>query len=644
MLHAGFRGTIHVLPLQDIEVPLSININSIPTEIPPSLTCGESPVNSNRYTFAVSQTPSLETTASPTFSYLDENTVEASGLATTPEHNLFTIGGKPCLMSGLFSTNLVQPDYSGPARNDLSYSSAVQMVGCELDMVEPGVYRPKLHVAGKGWGLMTDAAIVDVVPAYGPADLNSGGSLRGGTLLKIDARGLSEDDITKTRVEIGNTPCVVQRVNADLKEISCITQPARDDGYSSLVRESAALAYWTLQADYYGVDGSYVETDGESVYRNTGRLGSSVDASVRGDVLPRETGISGNSVTNQAALFNASYIEVPFHSDIAHPGGFGMGLWIKTPLRMEIQEISGFGSGDDLLFSGLDDLFFFGSGSGSGSGDDPQQGSEESSPGDSGPYHILVDFSTFSEGVARGYVIVINPCGQPEFWLATGQSLATFSGSEACPVVSSDECFPLTPCSGYSVVPMGTTSGDLPPGVWSVIRCGNCDLTDWAFLSLGWEAEECDDAESEWDEWSLCDGQQVFSFNHDTVDALTTTHLPVVDEGTPLLIGGTDRIPLGEVTNSPLTSFVGHLDEVSVYERPLSSMEAGQHYEYGSSEKQKIWIRVESVDGIGTEQDIETVLEWNGAFDDVEDVNWNGASGEEKEIAEGTGLRFTWTG
>lgn len=634
----GFNGTIHVVPLTDIEATLTLKVDSLPIEVPPSIVCGALSENFDHYTYAATQTPHVSGTSSPIFSYLNENTVMISGLATTPEHNLFTIGGKACLSSGKFSS-LVKPAHSGPADDSVSYTNMEESVDCELDSVKPGVYRPILHVAGKGYGLVTDDAIVKVVPSYGPAHLHgSRGSLRGGTLLEINVRGLSEDDITKTRVEIGNTPCHVQRIDPVARKIYCITQPARDDGYSSLVHELDPIAYWSLQADYYDLEGAFIDSDGEVKYRNTGTLGSSSDAIVRGDVIGREAGISGSMLTNQAALFNKSYVEVPFHSEFARPTGFGMELWLKMPSNIDYG-ISGSGLLSDPLTSGYSSISQSDSQSGSG---DPLW--DSTIPQDhSGSYHIVVDFASFSNGVAHGYVIVINPCGQPEFWLASRQSINTFTDSEDCPLLTSSQCSssPPTACSGYSVAVMATAYGNLPPGVWSIIRCGNCDVTEWSLLSFGWEADNLELADVDCASLDLCSGKQVFYFNDIFIDTVPTPYSPGTNRS--LVFGGTDRLPLGELSDSQTsfsTGFVGHLDEISVYSHPMSSEKAHEHYEYGSTEKQKVWIRVDSMDGITMGS---FALEWNGAFEQVEYLNWNVARGQ-MELSNNTALVFTWTG
>ena len=623
------------------------------------------------------------------------------GLATSREHNLFTIGGKACLQSGMFSVNLVRPDYSGPAHSLIVYGDGEMEVECELGDVEPGVYWPTLHVAGKGRGLVTTS--VTVVPTYGPAHSdNARGSLRGGTLLEISVRGLSRDDITKTRVDIGNTPCVVQNIVPEIERLFCLTGPAANDGYSSLVTALSPVGYWSLQSDHYDVDGGYVGSEGEAVFRGSGVIGDVGDASVRGDVVRREEGISGNAVTDQSVLFNESYLEIPFHSELANPAGFGMGLWLKLP-AVDFENLMDYspypgsewdtGSGQPGLGhfgSGQSDLGQFGSGQpGMGQFDSGQPGMGQFGSGrpgfgyfssgqllsgsgdfvwgsgeddDSdvmqetvGPYRIVVDFASFVDGVAHGYVIIINPCGQLEYWLASGHSIDAFSvANEDCPLISSSDCYPSLPplCSGVSVVNSDLTSiGNLPPGVWSVIRCDDCDIIGkWGFVSVGWAAESAggvvDCANSD-----LCSGHQVFRFNQHHIDTMATTYAAPTNAS--LLIGGTDRLPVREeeeeevlddsLLNLALSSFVGHVDEVSVFRRPLTSQEASEHFEYGSTEKQKIWIRVEPVDGIGTGQDIDQVLEWNGAFEEVELVDWNGVSEGDIELDERKALLFSWT-
>ena len=616
---AGFNGTIHVVAQADITVPLSLTVNSVPMELPPTTTCGGAipPQTFSHYTFSVSHTPIIHG-GTNVFSYLDEIVVYSSGLSSTPDHNLFTIGGVSCSSSTKTSTTLTQPNFSGPADNTITYLGE-DVINCHILRVEPGTYRPVLHVAGKGWGLVTN--VLEILPSV-EVDF-AAGSLRGGTLLHITTEGLSLDDVSKLRVEIGNTPCAVQQIShvGIYEHLYCLTQPAHDDGYSSVVNALNPIAYWSLQMDYYDLEGRYVGSDGseDTGFRNHGSIGSSGDAVVRREVEGRKEGISGNTLTNQAVLFNNSYMEVPFHPEFTETGGFGLGLWVKLPATSAENDSDTSEGQGSAMESGMADT--------------------------RGPYQIVVDFASYVDGTAGGYVVVINPCGQPEFWIASGHSHHNFSGSEDCPLLSLSDCSPSTPesCSGLSVV----VTGYIPTGVWSVVRCGDCDLrTGWGLLSVGWSADSAEGEEPQINST----GEQSFYFNNGLVASITTTYSPPVER--PLLLGGTDRLPAStggwvldteSSSNLPLTAFVGSVDEVSLYDRTLEAEEVSELFMYGSTNNQKIWIRVEPVDGIGTGHNIDMVLEWNGAFDEVQPLDWEGVSDSEMEIEEGKALLFEWS-
>ena len=682
----------------DIQVPLILTANSVAMEIAPSVTCGATTDHFfTHYTYSASHTPTIHEIFPRVFSYDNDIDAFASGLAITSFHNLFTIGGKPCYYSSSTSLGLVHPDFSGPADATIAYHTLSEiMIDCEVIAMETGVHRPVLHVAGKGWGLVANSAVVEVLPSLELDD--PAGSLRGGTLLAILTRGLmTHHDITRLRVEIGNTLCVVQQIDtsSDPEFLYCLTRPARDDGYSSLVRALHPISYWTLQTDFYDLDGSYVGTDGVVIFRNSGDIGSAGDGLVRGEVEGRKEGISGNAITNQAVLFNNSYIEVPFNLDYVKPEGFGIELWLKLPsteeevssgddlgsgdeltsLPMETESGSGddLGSGDELtslpmetesgsgddLGSG-DELTSLPMETESGSGDDLGSGDELTSlpmetesgsgegsgevgitPSNPGPYQIVVDFTSYSDGVTGGYAILINPCGQLEFWVAT--DIDYFPDTETCSLLSASDCSPSTPapCSGLSVV----ATGYLPTGVWSVIRCSDCELgTEWALVSAGWELDKEEEEDTD-DSLMAQSGTQVLYFNSRLVGSVTTTYSTPSER--PLLIGGTDRLSLSEGLveglHVPLTGFQGYVDEVSVHHHPLSGKEAKELFMYGSTEKQKVWIRVEPVDGIGIGHNLDKVLKWNGAFNAVQNLDWNGVSDSELEIDEGKALFFEWT-
>ena len=550
----------------------------------------------------------------------------SSGLSSTPDHNLFTIGGVHCDYSTKSSTSLTQPDFTGPADNTIDYLDGESVIDCELHRVEPGTYRPVLHVSGKGWGLAT--TVVEILPSVmiEPSQISLG-SLRGGTLLHISTEGLSVGDVTKLRVEIGNTPCAVQALEGVEieQDLYCLTQPARDDGYSSVVRAHSPIAYWSLQTDYYDIDGRYMGSDGETSFRNDGSLGNSANATVRGKIVGRKEGISGNLLTNQAVLFNNSYIEVPFHPKITQPEGFQMGFWLKLPETGEESDSSG------ILMPSL-----IGSGMGSG------ETASGVSPQTRRPYQIVVDHASYVDGMAGGYVVVINPCGQLEFWVASDYSHHTFSGTQDCPLLSLSDCSLSTPepCSGLSVV----VTGYLPTGVWNVIRCGDCNLgTEWGLVSVGWNLNS-----QEEEPQTNPTINQVFYFNNRLIASFSTPYAPPIER--PLLIGGTNRLPAAggfwdpmPSSPLPLTAFVGYIDEVTMYDHALEAEDISELYMYGSSDKQKIWIHVEPVDDIGTGHNIDTVLGWNGAFDAVQNLDWEGVNDAEMEIDENQALLFQWS-
>ena len=529
-----------------------------------------------------------------------------TGVAMDTTKNLLTIGGNPCLEATHVSNSLVDPDYSSTTNTATLYLTGEENVSCELRETPPGKYRPFLHVAGRGWALVTEETVVEVVPATDSDSAHPTGSLKGGLELSISVRGLSAQDITRTNVFIGNTPCPIQHIDVGTRHVICITQPARDDGYSSVPLEDGAVGHWSLQTDYYDLGGRFEGSDGAVSYRNLGSLGAVLDAVVRGGVVRGGEGISGNDITDQAVLFNASYVEVPFHPALPGSGGFGLGLWLKLP---------------------------------------PGAGTSSTDLG-TGHYRIFADQSSFSGGVASGYLLLLNPCGQLEFWLATGQSVLGMTIAEDCPAIDDiiADCATPVACSGVSVT-MATSSVDLPPGVWSIVRCESCDVTTWGFVTTGWQADDWTQCEAS---ASPCSGQQSLHFNGVSMATLSSTHLP--SPNTSLQFGGTRRIEPGHTIHatwpqSRLSSFAGLLDEVSLYPSPLSADQVTSQWEYGSTDKQRIWIRTETVDGVGDGiiPDLEYSMEWDPVFTQVRSVDWEAGSEEEMAVEEGVALLFTWT-
>ena len=519
------------------------------------------------------------------------------------EDNVFTIGGVPCGSTSLqsVSTSLSEPDLSSPHTTGM-YNS--EQISCTVPDLRPGRYRTVLHVAGKGWAHASlDSTTLDIKGIVRGTPQHATGSLRGGIEVSISTRGLSNSNILNSRVTIGNTPCLIQTIKTINGDLSCTAQPAVDGGYSSLVYNDEALAYWSLQADHFELNGTYISSDGGLLYRSGGSMGRTADAAVFGEVVPGQAGISGNSLTDQCALFNASYIEAPALGEFSHPAGFGVGLWMKTP--------------------------------------------------DNGRHYRIVTSSTsFASGVSSGYLLLLNPCNELEFWVATGEQLPNVSISASCQVIT-DESECSQPCTGPIVVPESATSATLPAGVWHVIRNTQSDWSDWHFVSFGWEADDFALLTRSWSADSvdctadnLCSGTQVLHVDSGLVNSSATTFLPSSDS--PILIGGTTELPLGMTitsNSSQLAPFAGYLDEVSFYGRPLSDEQVEMHHFYGSSESQPIWIVTDAVDGVGMGV-VPNVMypERDSGFEEEVIVDWDMVQQSTYTVGNATAIQFQWNG
>ena len=507
-----------------------------------------------------------------------------------PEDNVFTIGGKPCIAPVRVSATATFPDFTPSIA--LMYNN--HNFDCTIPHLEPGTYRVVMHVAGRGWAHSVGDETIVIKPANRGDTAPLTGSLRGGLEILVYTRGLSPADITKTRVDIGNTPCPVQRIT-DSGEVTCITQAARDDGYSSVVEHSNALAYWSLQADYFEPDGLYIGSDGTNWFRSGGSLGTDANAAIVGAVIGRQDGISGNNITDQAANFNASYIEVPGLEELSNPAGFGYELWMKVPERSE-------------------------------------------------KYQIIVDSGSFTNDTSRGYLLVLNPCNELEFWLATGQSLSSFSDTIDCPSINQSQCS--VPCNGYSIIEQsGETMGTLPAGVWHVIRTLQSDWSGWHQVAFGWEADNYEQADENCTNINLCSGTQELYVDSSIVNSSETTYLHSPDAS--FQIGGTTRLPVDITMTSTefqLGPFAGYLDEISIYSKPLEDSEVSRHHFYGSSERQPVWITVDGVDGVGTGVVPNVVYpELVPEFEQEMIVDWESVQDGDYTVENNTAIRVEWT-
>ena len=575
--------------MEDTAAELSITVGTVVVNISTfNITCGDTMSPFQSYTYSIAATPVIRS-ITPAATVGESIDLVLTGLSDVAEDNVFVFGGRTpatCISSNF--SRRAAPLNSTTATTTRTYLASTE-VQCTVPNTPPGRYRPILHVAGRGWGYASlDNSLIHVQPRI-DAISETSGSLRGGTSLTIHTTGIAPSDIAKTRVYIGNTPCSLQSINGG-GQLVCTTQASRDDGYSSIVARDGALAYWNLQANYYRSNGSYLNSDGEQWFRSGGVLGVRANASISGTVVTWQRGISGNSATDQAAFFQESYMQTSVLPEFSDVAGFAMDLWIKVPHTRDI-------------------------------------------------YQIIVDSSSFGSGVASGYLLMLNPCAQLEFWLATGisaQNYITNSSLECELIRNSSQCS--QECSGYLSV---LEDSDLPAGVWSIIRADYTNLSMWQYVHFGWAADSSDDCYP-WPSADQCSGLQLLYSNNIQIEE-RTTHLPSV--ATPVSIGGSSNSPSALSTNQILGPFEGYLDEVAFYDRPLQSQQIQARVHYGTTESQPVWITVNGEDGVGqgnVPNVVYSVTDHGFTNDTV--VNWDAPQDSYLEIEESTSIRFEWTG
>ncbi len=539
----------------------------------------------------------------------DSIELSISGLSDMADDNILVFGGNTPIACTSHNPATVSTSYSTPTTSSTStgvtYMDTASVVQCTLpDDILPGNYRTVLHVAGRGWGnAVLDDTTIEITPRIDSSPQILSISLRGGVPIILQTSGLVPSSITNTRVLIGNTPCIVQSIS-NSGELTCLTQAAVDDGYSSVINQNSPLGYWTLQADL-----PRGETDGGWSFRNWGSVGSLADATLVGEVQTRREGISGNVVTNQAASFESSHLVVPALQEFSRHSGFAAEFWLMS-----------------------------------------EQDTEN--------YRIIVKSFSYEDSVARGYVVLINRCNQVEFWIATGETSAQnsgdFSGSAGsagsafvpeCEVIDdASDCS--STCTGLLTI---ADSSDLPQGVWHVIRSEQSDWTTWAHVYFGWTVEN--DQRELYDIWSeedctiynLCSGMQTLSVNGYSTTVITN-FLRATD--TPIEIGGSGVIDMGIIPLSGhLSSFEGELDEIAFYSRPISQADIDARVHFGTSEEQPIWITVEGVDGIGNGA-VPNVKypEFRMEFASEMQLDWDIVRNGDYVLDSSTALRFEWTG
>ena len=541
---AGFRGTVRVLELEDIDVPLSFTINSIPLRISDyTIQCTESGTNFLQYSYSVSSTPVLLNLSSTTAVSGDELQLEFEGISETPEDNIFFFGGSVGMNCSLadppsFSTTLTSPSNT-TSTNMRVYTS--RTVTCTVPDVPAGVYYPRLHVAGRGWGHANlGKTMLTLHPQITGSPSVINGSLRGGLTLTLPTRGLLQSDISRTKIQIGNTPCSVQDIDSQ-GLLTCFTRATVDDGYSSLIRASSPLAYWSLQADYYRSNDSYLSSDGSSFFRSSGSLDIRANASIHGMVSTQQAGISGNSFSDQSIQFTeAAYLQVPTLEELFNPSGFAMEFWLKFSISVP-------------------------------------------------NYRFIVNASSTCEGVACGFIVVLNLCNEIEFWVAGSESNIDSTSTECTLITDTSQC--PQACRGHIRVPESRQLA-LPSGVWHVIRNGRSDWTDWHHVYISWQVN--DDENEYCISDSRCNGRQGLTIDGERLSIAST----YFRSNSGIQIGGCSSFPLGSTGLwSGLAAFRGYLDEVAYYSKPLQSTEIASRMRFGTQDIQPIWLSVEGMDG-----------------------------------------------
>ena len=544
-----------------------------------SATCSDDSSTYSSYTYSTLHTPSIPSIDRTSLSPGDEVVITVTGISNTAQENVLTIGNRPCISSSHSSINESQPDYSYAIPSSQSFVDA--QVTCQVADLYPGSYRIALHVAGHGWAYASDdVASVLLRPTVTDQVVPAVGSLRGGQLLSVPVRGLPTRAVSNTAVSVGHTPCFMQAIELTgasepwSGNLTCVTQSAQSDGYSSLIEQHSPLAYWSLQSDFFSSDGSHIGTDGVTSFSNQIELGIVADATIVGEVSRRQVGISGNSLTDQAAKFDSSYLHIPSIEGFSFASGFGLELWLKNA-------------------------------------------------SENGTYQ------TVAGSIESGFLLLINPCQQLEFWLFVTDDAAMLSGSGSGNGSSNGDTNVANANSNvncFSNEEVKTVSDDsvLPSGVWSVVRhTSNLTASLWYQVFIGFRAENCSS-----DQTWCSNGTQSLHVNGNLVHSRTTAFSPPVSSS--LEIGGTSKVE--ESSPVELSAFVGWLDEVSIYEAPLTPEEIGLHYHFGSTEAQPVWVITESADTSGDASGLhgEAVIDWETA------------SGNTFSFNDSTLLKFEW--
>lgn len=602
-------------------VPITITINGVKADI--TATCSNftncpaeitSTTSSLHYKYSSCLTPIIQTISPTELVQGQQLSISVINMRSPDPGHMITIGESLCVSSSLVMAGGI---------------GGVSTISCAPPTLFPGKYAVKLHVTGQG---VATAAVNNSVIEYHPQismiTSISEGSLKGGTEISIPALDFYSHSISYSRVFIGNTQCDVQYATTASTpgqpgNITCITRSAQDDGYSSLVLHSNPLGYWSMQLDHYSIDGQYLYSN-PTDFPNLGSTGSDADAIPSVDILAAQYGISGNNITDQSILFNASYLRVPYHPQLNQLYGFGMEFWVRG------MERNGWG------------------------------------------YQIVI--SSHDTDVVSGYLVMINPCGYWEVWLGSGDNDTTLgsgdnhwevwlgsglndttifgSGDTAakeCPFITIEEqCDNYSSCNGNVVVP-NDYSPHITGGVWNVIATDvhfNVSSNNWTHVVINYISDNgvvnddrtglpsddlVDDPTNRSDCFIInnrtaCHGTLQIFIDASLVASSPVQYSPALSGD--LLIGGIEL----NSSNGSLIHFIGFLDEVSLYATPLTNDAIIDHHHYGNSADQPVWLIVEGVDDNIRELTHLQVIAWDNITNNDIIINNN------------TSIQIEWTG
>lgn len=511
----------------------------------------------------------------------DTITINITDIATDSiEYNVLTLGGRPCTISN--NTSTIRNTPNGIVLGDTaSYSDG--MIECTVPDIQPGAYSVSLHVAGKGWAY-SSSHIINIYHSIGSVTLTSG-SAHGGLLITIPILGLHPNMIGHTTVTIGNTPCTVQDItltntNPQTSELTCITRPPINDGYSSLLPTTAKV-YWSLQHDFYGPMGQYEGSEPSGTFSSA--FLTNIPVITVGTVMVSQYGISGNNITDQAIVLDSSHLKINNFVQYSNATSFLFEGWFKS------------------------DQFY------------------------SDGYTVLASsYNIIDEDIGQGFILTINPCSRIELWLATGHSLSSPPLVDCSPF----DCL----CNGYMVYNGNTSFGnyDLPKGVWNkIISQAISTTSNWFHVAFGFQTNSpCISGDT-------CTGHNVLYVNGEkyssTAGPYSHANMSEVVFGSNGLFSETPSSP------SLLYPFKGSIDELSYY-RTVKDSDIISHYHYGSTGEQPVWVSTEYTNGVSDVPGAEPLSTLTPVYHSIGlYIDWDNEAYNEYHVPEDTGVQFQWT-